>query len=246
MAYTDAPKIGEMLWSTQDNTLVYAEPKITAQRVLSNYTKDQDLHPFRKGDQVGTLLDDGVIQDSEGNRFYKIRAWEWKRRAVSVWTGNWDGYEDYQDFFDAYVRVDHEPEFWIRESRKDSYQQAQQKDVTDTDVAGYISGLRGVPQPTEIRKDSAGVVQLTFANGYQVSFDSLKKLSNDAIRTLTTEDPTKKVITTLTGNGSGNDSGNGSGNGSGSILTPQVLLIGLGSLLMIGLSLFIFLTLRKK
>lgn len=233
---TDAPAIDEMLWSTQDNTPVYYDPKITAERVKSNYEIDQSFHDFRKGDQIGKLLDDGIIRDDAGNLFFKVQVWQWKRTGIKFL----GSYEPYQEFFEAYVRVDQEPAYWIRQSRKDAYQQAQQKTTVDSDVEGYISGLRGVPQPTEITKDDDGTIRLTFANGYKTTFKELKNLSADAVRTLTTEDKAKKVETTLdpkklTSDGVGGSSG---------ILTTKVILIGLGSLMAFGL--LIFLTLRKK
>ncbi|GAB3568856.1 hypothetical protein GCM10027578_22210 [Spirosoma luteolum] len=240
MAYTDSPKIGEYLWSTQDNTPVYREPKASAERVLSNYTNDQSMHPFRKGDQVGKLVEDAVVRGPEGEAYYKVEAWIWTRKAVPWWNSI-TGYQANQEFFTAYVRADHEPEWWIRESRKDSYQQAQQKSDTDQDVAGYISGLRGVPQPTEIRKRDDGSVWLTFANSYQVTFEDFKKLAADTVRTLTTENKKEPVVPPPGLKDGGN--GNGSGNGAGSILTPTVVLIGAIGLSLFGL--FIYLSRRR-
>jgi hypothetical protein len=235
---TDAPAIDEMLWSTQDNTPVYYDPKITAERVRSNYENDQSFHEFRKGDQIGTLLDDGKIPDDAGNLFYKVKVWQWKRKGLALFSS----FENYQEFFDAYVRVDHEPAQWIRQSRKDAYQQGQEKATTDADVEGYISALQGVPQPIEIKKEDDGTIRLTFANGYSTTFKEFKTLSAEAVRTLTLRDPTKEVKTTVpktTVTGAG-----AAGDGSGKILTTNVILIGLGSLVAFGL--LIFLTLRKK
>ncbi|GEM_PF-2772068 len=239
MAFTDAPQIDEPIWSTKNGTPVYYDPRVTAEKVQSNYQSDQSFHEFRKGDQIGKLLDNGIIRDDAGNEFFKVQVWQWKRTGIKFL----GSYEPYQEFFEAYVRVDHEPEYWIRESRKDSYQQAQQKDTTDADVTGYISGLRGVPQPTDITKDDDGTIRLTFANGYKTTFKELKNLSSDAVRTLTTEDKTKKVATTLTPD-KATGSGVGTGTGSGSILTKNMLLLGAAALSLFGL--FIFLTLRKK
>lgn len=240
MAYMDAPAVDEMLWSTKENTPVYREPRSTSERVLSNYKSDQSLHPFRAGDQIGTLIEDVPISGPEGERYFKVRVWEWKRKNVSIWTGNLGGKEDYQDFFEAYVRVDQEPSFWIRASRKDSYQQAVEKDVTDSDVSGYISGLRGVPQPIEIRRDAQGVVQLTFANGYKVSFEALKKLSQDAIRTLTTEDKNKAVMSTnlVAQKTTGADAGT-------RVLTDNIIWIGLGSIMLFGVLVFVMMRRRS-
>jgi hypothetical protein len=193
MDYRDTPKIDEYLWATKDNTPVYYDPKVSAERVLSNYANDQSFHEFRKGDQIGQLVDDGIIRDADGNEFFKIKTWQWKRKGLSFLSS----FEPYQEYFEAYVQVKHEPDYWIRESRKDSFGEAVDKTLTDSDVSGYISGLRGVPQPVEITKDANGVIQLTFANGYKVSFDAFKRLSADAVRTATTQDLSKKVNTSL-------------------------------------------------
>lgn len=193
MAFIDSPKIDEYLWSTQDNTPVYYDPKASAERVLSNYAEDQSFHPFRKGDQIGQLVDDGIIRDADGNEFFKIKTWQWKRKGLALFSS----FEPYQEFFDAYVQVKHEPSYWIRESRKDSFTKATDKTLADDDVAGYISGLRGVPQPIEITKDENGAIQLMFANNYKTSFEAFKRLSAEAVRTATTQDLTKKVESTL-------------------------------------------------
>lgn len=245
MAY-QPPHVAEMLIAQRDGVKVYAQPSTSAQVLLTNSQyNDHSLRPFLKGDPVGRVLEDKTYVSQSGTEFVKIQYWTWEREGDNVFGFKIGGNANVQIFHEGYVSVDDEPEWWIRQTwQLLNAEQTEQEDKAD-EVTAYLSGLSGVPTPTEVfvKTSSDGIKStwLTFANGYEVEFEAFKKLAPETKRTLTTRDPTKSSL--LDTNNGGNSGKGGDGSGS-SLFTTTNVLIGVGVLCAFGVLLVIIL--RKK
>lgn len=241
MAYVK-PKVGEMLYANRNGVGVYLDPSTTAPRSQSNSEHNHQQRDYESGQAIGTLIDDHVYPSPDGGSFYKVRNWIWIFVDDSVIKFGLVGHNE-QEFHEAYVNVDDEPDGWIRETfRRSDLTRTEQKDkAAEIEIA--IKGLPGIPQPAKVEKftDANGKVSwiVTWANGYSKDFDEFMLLTPATMLTLTTRPAGKPAV-----NPNGLTDGAGTTAPKSTLFTTTNYLIAGGIVLLFSALLFVLL--RKK
>lgn len=196
MAY-NAPNKGERLVCQKDNVGLFATANPKAEQLKVNTTRagDRELRGFRKGEIMGSVLDDEPVIGADGKPYLKIVYVLYGFVKQGIFGEGFYAPEPHE----AYVLVSDEPDGWIRESWREAAQERDQQQTAADEVTAYFSGLSGVPKPTSVYEKTVGdktSTWLDFPNGYSVEFEAFKKLSPATKITNTTRDPLKPAVLT--------------------------------------------------